>query len=64
MFKGRYSSLISIALLMFFTRSVLNETSVKTVEITLPEKKAVDLQPYATIDFPAINEASGLVKSR
>ncbi len=64
LFRGKCLSLIPIALIMFFTRSASNETSAKTVEITLPEKKAVDLHPYATMDFPAINEASGLVKSR
>lgn len=33
-------------------------------EIILPDTEPVELRPYAKIDFPAVNEASGLVKSR
>ena len=42
----------------------INQSITKTVEIMLPKKETVELQPYTTIDHPQIYEASGLVKSR
>lgn len=55
--KGSYSLLI----LMTF---MIVQACRNTDEIILPEIEPVELQPYAKIDFPAVNEASGLVKSR
>jgi len=62
--KGKWPNFYLIILLTFFAFAGANDTLVKTVEITLPEKEPVELRPYATINFPAINEASGLVKSQ
>ena len=55
--KGAYSILI----LMTF---MIVHACTNTDEIILPEIEPVELQPYAKIDFPEVNEASGLVKSR
>lgn len=35
-----------------------------TREISLPDHEAVELVPYANLDFPPISESSGIVKSR
>ena len=55
--KGSYSLLI---LMTFLIVQACSDTD----EIILPEIDPVELQPYAKIDFPVVNEASGLVKSR
>jgi hypothetical protein len=62
--EGKCSRLSLIVLLMIFNFVCLNDVSLETVEIDLPEMEPVELQPFAVIDFPAVNEASGLVKSR
>jgi len=51
----------SLLILMTF---MAIQTCSNTDEIVLPEIEPVELQPYARIDFPAVKEASGLVKSR
>jgi hypothetical protein len=43
--------------------NVIPQTS-DPAEIVFPQKDPVELKPYASIAFPAIKEASGLVKSR
>ena len=51
----------SIVIIMSF---LIVQACTNTDEIILPEIEPVELHPYAKIDFPEVNEASGLVKSR
>ena len=49
---------------LFLSTAFTSQNAENTVEIVLPKKEPVELKPYAAIDFPAIKEASGLVRSR
>jgi hypothetical protein len=55
--NGAYSFLMLMVVL-------ITQDCTNTDEIVLPEIEPVELQPYAKINFPEINETSGLVKSR
>lgn len=44
--------------------TLIHRSFAQTVKISFPQIAPVELQPYAKINFPVINEASGLVKSR
>jgi len=55
---------IGIFSCLLLSVALSSQASENPVEIVLPKKEPVKLKPYASIAFPALKEASGLVKSR
>jgi len=55
---------IGLSFFLLLSGAIALQTSEDPDEIVLPKKEPVKLKAYTSITFPAIKEASGLVKSR